>query len=488
MKTGRNDPCPCGSGRKFKHCCMLAARVSDDAPADLVWRRMRVLLDGHVADMLRFIEHRYGSMALVEAWDEFTCFEDVEFDPQSPFMQLFMPWFFHCWSPDPEATEVLDQSLHGANPTQVYLASRGRRVDPLLRRYLESLLTEAFSYFEVVSCDPGHGMQLRDIMTSEEHQVTERSASKGVQRGDILFGQLAKVERLTMLEASNCFAISPREKAPIVALRSQIAAAHSPITHEVLRDYDFEMLALFHDIAERAFDPKLPELQNTDGEPLSPRKLIFDLDIPPQTAFDALKHLALDQSDEALLSEATTDPNGNLASVCFPWKKRGNEVHAEWDNTVLGTIVIDGARLTAEVNSEARADAALKAIEVALGDHAQFRVTQIQSMEKLLADARASGGVRSGAAAEEHKRLAESPEVRAKLAEMMAAHFERWVDQPIPALDGRTPLDAVKDADGRDIVESLVIEAERSGRAMNPPIGEAVFQRLRERLGLRVDT
>ena len=22
MKTGRNAPCPCGSGRKYKHCCM----------------------------------------------------------------------------------------------------------------------------------------------------------------------------------------------------------------------------------------------------------------------------------------------------------------------------------------------------------------------------------------------------------------------------------------------------------------------------------
>lgn len=22
-KPGRNDPCPCGSGRKYKHCCML---------------------------------------------------------------------------------------------------------------------------------------------------------------------------------------------------------------------------------------------------------------------------------------------------------------------------------------------------------------------------------------------------------------------------------------------------------------------------------
>ena len=20
--TGRNDPCPCGSGKKFKHCCL----------------------------------------------------------------------------------------------------------------------------------------------------------------------------------------------------------------------------------------------------------------------------------------------------------------------------------------------------------------------------------------------------------------------------------------------------------------------------------
>jgi uncharacterized protein YecA (UPF0149 family) len=21
-KTGRNDPCPCGSGKKYKHCCL----------------------------------------------------------------------------------------------------------------------------------------------------------------------------------------------------------------------------------------------------------------------------------------------------------------------------------------------------------------------------------------------------------------------------------------------------------------------------------
>jgi preprotein translocase subunit SecA len=26
-KTGRNDPCPCGSGRKYKKCCLEAERA-----------------------------------------------------------------------------------------------------------------------------------------------------------------------------------------------------------------------------------------------------------------------------------------------------------------------------------------------------------------------------------------------------------------------------------------------------------------------------
>ncbi len=34
MKTGRNDPCPCGSGKKYKYCCLSpATAVSDDLHA-----------------------------------------------------------------------------------------------------------------------------------------------------------------------------------------------------------------------------------------------------------------------------------------------------------------------------------------------------------------------------------------------------------------------------------------------------------------------
>ncbi|MCA0270125.1 MAG: SEC-C domain-containing protein [Bacteroidetes bacterium] len=35
-KLGRNDPCPCGSGRRFKRCCLEAGRFR--------WSAARLLL------------------------------------------------------------------------------------------------------------------------------------------------------------------------------------------------------------------------------------------------------------------------------------------------------------------------------------------------------------------------------------------------------------------------------------------------------------
>ena len=44
-KAGRNDPCPCGSGKKYKHCCLEKDRAVELAPAV----RQRVALQAHKA-------------------------------------------------------------------------------------------------------------------------------------------------------------------------------------------------------------------------------------------------------------------------------------------------------------------------------------------------------------------------------------------------------------------------------------------------------
>ena len=95
-----------------------------------------------------------------------------------------------------------------------------------------------------------------------------------------------------------------------------------------------------------------------------------------------------------------------------------------------------------EVNSEGRADAIRKKIETVLGKGVRYRASEIQAPDRMLADLRTAGGIGDGAASGEDDRLAEMPEVRAKISEMMAAHWEHWVDQPLPILGNRTPMEA----------------------------------------------
>ncbi len=50
MKTGRNEPCPCGSGQKFKKCCLNKPDSGVDGgggPSALVEKRRRAFAEGN---------------------------------------------------------------------------------------------------------------------------------------------------------------------------------------------------------------------------------------------------------------------------------------------------------------------------------------------------------------------------------------------------------------------------------------------------------
>jgi len=465
-KVGRNDPCPCGSGRKYKRCCLAKAQA---APVeDLAWRRLRRLLDEHQRDMLRFVTNSYGRVAIEEAWRYFVSDGEAAFDAESPHVTLFMPWFYHRWSPDAGESRVRDRALHGVIPTAAYL-QRKKRLDPLLREYLESCLAAPFSAFEILRADPGRGLAMKDLFTGAEHDVAERSASITMQEGDLVFGQVAEAGGVTLLEASQGFAIPPIWKIKLIELRQQRFAGA----------IEASLIELYHEIAIQLLGRKLPVMQNTDGEPLSLRRVVFEVP-SAQEAFDALKHLALEESDDELLRDAVHGPQGGLVRAKLSWLKRGNAQNPGWENTVLGSIEIDGTRLTAEVNSEEREKALRRIVAERLGERSRYRATEIQSVEKLLAEAPAAPR-----RSKENAALAELPEVKAKIAEMMAKHYEHWVNEKIPALGGRTPLEAIADPAGREAVEALVRQVERDGARMMPPLDPQIPRRLRERLGLR---
>lgn len=480
-KTGRNDPCPCGSGKKYKQCCMNAQETP--SPEELQWRRVRRAIAGSAVKLLDYGRDRYGSSLLDEAWHLFSLSEDAEpFSPDTPHMPVFMPWLFFHWLPDERNTSVSPAALDGLTLAQAYLRDNARRADPLLVEYLQACCAAPFSFYDVVSVQPGKGVTVRDIFNGEEIDVSERTGSRQILTGDILFAKIACLKGIALFEALTPVTIPPDRRKPILSLRKRMERSKQPRTRAGLKAWDLDMLATYHEIVAPLLNPRMPQLRNTDGDPLMPHTLVYDID-SPQQAFEALADLCIAANRDELLEEGTRDDAGNLTAISFAWLKAGNEMHARWSNTIMGSISIDGGRLTVEVNSENRALLFRKLMAERLPS-ARFRTMSIQSVESMLSEeTRRAPTTAERTAEQELDELDAQPEVQALLAEEMRRHYREWLDTKIPLLDNKTPRQAVKSRDGRELVEGLLLQIER-GIGKMPPIDPAIVRELREALGL----
>jgi len=465
-KVGRNDPCPCGSGRKFKHCC---GAPSVEPPEVLAWRRMRRLIDENNEQLHRFAMNAYGEQGLTEAWQEFSfgALGELPFSFDSPHIGVFMSWFHNFWSPDPYGdSAVRDKALHGVEPASAYLLQRGPRLDPLQRDYLESCLEAPLSFHRVLEVDAGKGFVLKDLVTHVERTVAERHASESIQVGDVLFAQVVHAGGVDLLECCSAFAFPPIAEIRIAEDCRKLVGRRKRATFP-LRERDYEMLEIYHAAIEPLINPRLPTMHNTDGEPFSPRKLVFDIE-SAEKAFAALRHLDPEEEVDAAAGE-------------LRWIEPSKNPRGAMRDKVLAFLQINGSRLTAEVNSEARERRLREIVEKALGAAARYRATEIQSMEYLMNAAREEP---EAVPSSESESLASSPELQEFMNDHMKRHYEGWLSDRIPALGGKTPLQAVKTAAGREAVEALLRQIERDAAKLRPPMDPAIVRGLRERLGL----
>ena len=486
MTPGRNDPCPCGSGKKYKHCCL---RVNEAVPPEEVaWRRVRRAIDDLGHRILPVAMTHFGPTGIHEAWAEFTLWEDEEaFDPETPHIQVFAPWFLYDWLPDPEETEV-PPAARATTAAQAYVQKGGTRLDPVAKRYIEACGQAPFSFHEVLTCEPGRRFRLRDVLLGTELDVFEASGSARARPADLMFAKVVPIDGIAVIDGCGPTVIPPRYKPEIIELRKDIPGLPDLFGAERLREHHAELFELYHDITDQVLNPRPPALANTDGEPIQFQRLLYDID-SAREVFEKLKDLAAGASEEETADAAELDAAGNLVRAEIQWRRLGNAMHSSWENTILGTLAIEGGRLTAEVNSAERARKLRAIIEERLGDRARFRTAKIESARAMLERARASADDPKAKAREaEHERFTELPEVKAALAEQLRAHYRGWVDEKIPALGGRTPREAVRDPDGREAVEALVVDIERGGETMRPPLDPAIVRELREALGLPART
>lgn len=455
QETGRNGPCPCGSGRKYKHCCLRLQPVAEDT----LWSRQHEAYQQLTSAMMSYAQERFRE-EVHEAWLDFHLGDDggVAFD--SDELMIFMPYFLFHW--DPESSGLKKKPLEGGVVVRSFLRDRGYTLSELQRTMLEQNITRPFSFYLVLASTPGEGLALADVLTGARVEVVERMASKTLKAGDIMYGAVCALPGISVLGCCAPIAIPPQLMADIIKLRKKlrrkIAKQKRELAEQDLVRYADDIRETYVDVRDSLHRP--PQFANTDGDRLQFHTMTFQIK-SPEAAFRALARLAaVTQSPEDLLNDAEFGRDGTMRRVEIPWVKKGNRKMATWDNTILGRIQIDGNSLVAEVNSVQRAERLRAEIDKRLGAAAVHQSTVIVTQEEMMRNAK-KREPKAGTDDDAGAAILRDPEARRQAQEFMQKEVEAWVGRKLPVLGGRTPLQAVNDPDGREIVQSLLIGWER---------------------------
>lgn len=148
-QVGRNQPCPCGSGRKYKNCCYRrdteAAGGRRQSFPDADWQRIRRTEGEIIHAVVLFARRVFGEDLIGRALREFSTGSTI---PEEQLTEtIFIPWFVFNWLPAP-AKRPLSQTAPPPEPLAVtFLAERGARLDDYQKSFIQAASSEPFSFF-----------------------------------------------------------------------------------------------------------------------------------------------------------------------------------------------------------------------------------------------------------------------------------------------------------------------------------------------------
>jgi hypothetical protein len=371
MSVGRNDPCPCGSGRKFKHCCL--ARRSDAEAARV---RVRTAEGRVVMAVVKHAATTWGEPLLQHAWEDFWLYEDVPDDmhAEPEWEGMFLAWFTLGFVPDPECPDRTD-----AWPTEPlglhWLASQRGPVDALDRAFVEQACASPLSVFAVEQVTPGVSLDVKDVLTGRSFHTPEIAASRTLRVGDLIFSRVVTLEGLSLLFGMAPYVAPPEWHEDMLAWRDEHLRAPT-VTREMVAAREFELRDLYLDVRDSVLNPAPPVVLNADGDPLCDVTLIYALSVNVATARERLLPLATLGADVHEM-HVERDAAGVVTSTELAWMSRTGKPSrlsakpaSSAGATVLGGFTLGAGRLAVTVNSEKRATAIARQIRARFGEEA----------------------------------------------------------------------------------------------------------------------
>ncbi|WP_299668634.1 hypothetical protein [uncultured Ruegeria sp.] len=367
------------------------------------------------------------------------------------------------------------------NAADAYLKGSGSKESAQTRAYIKGLRDAPASLYEVSEIDPGKSMVLRDLLSDAEPvTVQEHSATQMLQRWDRIAARVVIQGDHNVISG----ALLPFEPETVALFEDGLRSVLKLNPDDELRltqDQLHRSAPLFTNAwlfahLPNLLDPEPPQISNSDGDDLLFHEMRFPL---ASKVTQSQVSQRLSQSAELVVSgqkDWTWLAVDNPSST-----KRGTGLVLDKSMSgasVLGSLNLKGKTLTLSVNSAARAERGEALVRDLLGDLVKSPLTSIQTVEQMMADDSPGDGV------------AEEEDIPPALARQIAQehldhHYRDTLDQPIPALDGKTPRQAARSTAGRkNVIDWLKTIENRSARQTGSPVADYDFSWMWDELGL----
>jgi hypothetical protein len=407
VKIGRNDPCPCGSGKKYKRCCLAAegAQVVDDTGRESGEARTR---DAAIGALARFGGRREFDEARAEAERVFSGGRELDLRAAELDDDVGVKFAFFF---------LFDFGIPGRGTiAQAFLARQGQALPVRQERLLQRLSRARLRLYEVEEVRVDEGLRLRDVRTGEEFRVSERSATHQIQRWDVLAARVAADGEGALRLEGGIYLLPVASKTPLLeaveAEERRLRRGDPGLDDDTLWRRCAPLV--HHYWLDHVVARPMPKMVTAEGDPMAFGKIAFDvLDEPAvRSALERHPDLVSDEDGSYTWTEETPEFRRTLGRV---------ELRAD-------------GRLVLEVTSRRRGERGRALLEQAAGGALRHRSTRFESVEKALEKHRSAPA-----------RPAEEipPEVAAEvIRQYKDRHYKTWPDTPLPGLAGRTPRES----------------------------------------------
>jgi SEC-C motif len=425
---GRNDPCPCGSGQKYKKCCLLKHEVAPQPKTSGRAAAMKALIRFAYSDQFATNHAIARVLFWADRLDGMDAREARELVVSDDATIKYNTWF------------VFDLDIDaGRTVADIFLAQRGWTIGPDERQFIERVRAATMRLYQIEAVERDKGIHLIELWTKARVFVHERLGSEQMVRWDLIGARVVENEAGVPMFEGGIYLYPVSEKSALLKIfksHHRRFTRHPP-GEDIAVFFRRHGMVFHHAWLDLVVQRPLPRMVTAEGDEMMFTRIVFDVRDEP-----ALRAALASRDDVNVQDDGS-----------FVWLEDARDMRRS-----LGTFRIEGPRAVFEATSRARGDRGRHWIESLAGDATSHRATSYETVAQAL---------KRAADTPRQPQAEIPPEVEAGvLQEAQDRHYRAWMDQPVPAFRGRTPREAAQSKTLRpllgDLLRQLDNHAERA--------------------------